>query len=79
VQRSFFASSNLMKIPSRIVALGATTTICSEDDKTIFSGNNCRGTDLEKKSLIFNKESGKLEIYVTPTIVRRSICKPMAK
>ena len=75
IQRSFFANSNLMKIPSRVLTLNASGTICSEDDATIFAGDDCRGSDLEKKSLIFGKNSGKLEIYVTPTIVRRSSCK----
>ena len=77
IQRSFFANSNLMKIPSRVLTLGASRTICVEDDTTIFAGDNCRGTDLEKQSLIFGKNSGKLEIYVTPTIVRRSSCRPI--
>ena len=79
IQRSFFANSNLMKIPSRVVTLGATRTICSEDDTTIFAGDDCRGSDLEKQSLIFSKNTGKLEIYVTPTIVRRSTCKSMVE
>ena len=79
VQRSFFANSNLMKIPSRVVTLGATRTICSENDTAIFAGENCRGNDLEKQSLIFSKNNGKLEIYVTPTIVRRSTCKPIVE
>ena len=79
VQRSFFATSNLMKIPSRVVTLGATRTICSENDTAIFAGENCRGNDLEKQSLIFSKNNGKLEIYVTPTIVRRSTCKPIVE
>lgn len=79
VQRSFFATSNLMKIPSRVVTLGATRTICSENDIAIFAGENCRGNDLEKQSLIFSKNNGKLEIYVTPTIVRRSTCKPIVE
>ena len=78
VQRSFFANSNLMKIPSRVVTLGATRTICSENETAIFAGDNCRGNDLEKQSLIFSKNNGKLEIYVTPTIVRRSTCELMA-
>jgi hypothetical protein len=77
VERSFFANSNLMKIPSRVVTLGASRTICSENDATIYAGENCRGTDLEKQSLIFSKKNGKLEIYVTPTIVRRSSCRPV--
>ena len=79
VKRSFFANSNLMKIPSRVVTLGATRTICSENDTAIFAGENCRGNDLEKQSLIFSKNNGKLEIYVTPTIVRRSTCKPIVE
>ena len=78
VQRSFFANSNLMKIPSRVVTLGATRTICSENETAIFAGDNCRGNDFEKQSLIFSKNNGKLEIYVTPTIVRRSTCELMA-
>ena len=79
VQRSFFANSNLMKIPSRVVTLGATRTICSENETAIFAGDNCRGNDFEKQSLIFSKNNGKLEIYVTPTIVRRSTCELMAE
>ena len=79
VQRSFFANSNLMKIPSRVVTLGATRTICSENETAIFAGDNCRGNDFEKQSLIFSKNNGKLEIYVTPTIVRRSTCKPIVE
>ncbi len=77
VQRSFFANSALMKIPSRVLALGAKRTICSEDDETIFAADNCRGTDSERQRLIFGKKSGKLEIYVTPTIIRKASCSPI--
>ena len=77
IQRSFFANSNLMKIPSKANALKVSRTICSENDEILVAGNDCRGDDNDKRSLIFNKETGQLEIYVSPTIIRRAICKPI--
>ncbi len=74
VQRSFFANSNLMKIPSKVVTLKSSRTICKESESNIIAGQDCRADDGKSQSLIFNKVSGKLEIYVTPTIVRRATC-----
>ena len=74
IQRSFFANSNLMKIPSKASALNVSRNICSEDDEIIFAGSDCRGDEQEKRSLTFNKNSGKLEIYVSPTIIRKATC-----
>ena len=75
IQRSFFANSNLMKIPSKASALGVSRNICSENDDSIEAGSDCRGEENEKRSLTFNKSSGKLEIYVSPTIIRKATCK----
>ena len=74
IHRSFFAKSNLMKIPSKVEVLDNQRNICKENQTTIFAGDNCRGDDDEKQSLIFNKKSGKLEIFVSPSIIRRATC-----
>ena len=74
IHRSFFAKSNLMKIPSKVEVLDYQRTICKETQTTIYAGEDCRGNDDEKQSLIFNKTSGKLEIFVSPSIIRRATC-----
>ena len=75
IHRSFFEKSNLMKIPSRVEVLGKKRTICKEDNSTIWAGENCRGSGNEKQSLVFNKQSGKLDIIVSPSLTRRGLCK----
>tara|TARA_Y100000589_G_C27107411_1_gene610726 strand:+ start:782 stop:1156 length:375 start_codon:yes stop_codon:yes gene_type:complete len=74
IHRSYFEKSNLMKIPSKVETLGAERNICYEDSETIWAGENCRGKDGENQTLVFAKNSLKIEIEVSPTIIRRANC-----
>jgi hypothetical protein len=74
IHRSFFAKSNLMKIPSKVEALDIKRNICSENQSIIYAGEDCKGDKYQKQSLIYNKKNGKLEIYISPSIVRRATC-----
>ena len=74
IHRSYFEKSNLMKIPSKVEVLGAERNICFEDSEAIWAGENCRGEDGENQTLVFSKKSLKLEIKVSPMIIRRATC-----
>ena len=74
IHRSYFEKSNLMKIPSKVEALGMERNICNENSETIWAGEDCRGEDGENQTLVFSKKSLKLEIRVSPTITRRANC-----